>query len=384
MKKVLLIKGVSQYDAMRVYIDEYARALQQDKYETIVLDGNDNNILAFIENVLSNNEIDWIFTCNGIFLESQVFLNLFRVYKTKLCTFFYDHPMHHSLRLANADHNVVVICCDRDHAKYLKKYYPNIGHVDFVPLSGSYLENIVPYEERSIDLLFTGSYSDANVIYSSLKNLPDVFFQVANKMIDIMTQEPGFTMEHTLDMVLNSYGFDRTDQEFNLILTQLCDVDKYMRVFYRDKLIKAIIENDIQIAVHGNGWDGFQSKYKDNLILKEGFGPEALKSLANTRISLNIMPWFRSGFQERIASAMLCGAVALTDSSAYIDENFTDDKNIKLYSLKELDRVPGIIKSLLNNPVKAGEIAKYGYLEAKEKHTWHHRMKDAINIIEEY
>jgi spore maturation protein CgeB len=96
------------------------------------------------------------------------------------------------------------------------------------------------------------------------------------------------------------------------------------------------------------------------------------------------MPWFRAGFQERIASAMLCGAVSLTDTSDYIEENFLDGHNIALYSLKELDKLPSIIHKLLNEPSYAQQIAQNGYLESKSHHTWSNRVDAMIQMINEY
>lgn len=383
MKKVLLLKGISQYDAMRIYIDEYAKGLEQEGFESIILDAKEDDILDQIIKNIKSNKIDWIFTCNGVLLEDKFFNDLLNQYNIKKCTFFYDHPIYHNERLNGADLNTIVLTCDRNHANYIKQHFNNIGLVDFLPLSGSYLNNYIPYNQRTIELLFTGSYSNKDVTLSNLKNLPDVYYKIAIEMIEKMIDEPESTIEDTLNDILNYYQFERTNEEFHLMLLLLANVDKFMREYYREKLIRSIVENDIVINVHGNGWDKFPCK-RENIIIREGYGNKALQSLANTKISLNIMPWFRAGFQERIASAMLSGAVSLTDTSDYIASNFKNYDNIVVYSLKELYKLPGIIRDLLNNSEKAMRIAENGLAEAQKNHTWHNRMKEVINIIEKF
>ena len=82
-------------------------------------------------------------------------------------------------------------------------------------------------------------------------------------------------------------------------------------------------KNGIKIHVFGNGWEDFAGDDAVNLVWEKGDYLVARDAVANAYISLNTQPWFKGGFQERIASAMLSGTVAVTDDSLYIDENFT-------------------------------------------------------------
>jgi len=386
MKKVLLIKGISQYDAMRIYIDEYAKGLKAENVDSVIVDTKKDSFVEDCMKILATGEIDWVFTCNGILLDNDFFNNVLNYYQVKKCTFIYDHPIYQFNRLFKADRNTVVFCCDQRHVNFMEKYYKNIniGKVGFLPLSGSYLENSYPYEERKIDLLFTGTFVDMNRTFEELKNLPEVYYKIALKLIEIMIVEPSLTIEDALNLVLDDYQFERTDEEFHDILITVRQADQYVREYFREKLVRTIIENDILLNVHGYGWESFPSKKKDNIIIRNGYGKEALKSLLQTKISLNIMPWFRGGFQERIASAMLSGAVSLTDTSDYIEDNFVNGKNIVIYSLKKMYQLPEIISNLLDNPDKASMIARNGYTEAVNKHTWHHRMKDVLNVLQEF
>lgn len=384
MKKILLIKGISQYDAMRIYIDEYAKCLQNENVDTIIIDALEDNFTEDLIRYATSGEINWVFTCNGIMMEDEFYNNIFRQNNINKCTFLYDHPIYHSQRLCQADKNTIVFTCDRKHKEFLEQYYGNIGVVKFLPLSGSYLENGLPYEDRKIDVLFTGTYGDKDRTLNDLKSLPEVYYRIALQVIEKMIYEPQFTIEEALNIILDEYGFERTDSEFHYMLIMLNKADKYIREYFREKMIKTVLENDIILNVHGNGWANFPSNKKSNLIIREGYGDEALKSLLQTKISLNIMPWFRGGFQERIASAMLSGAISLTDTSDYIEDKFIKGNNIVIYSLKDLNNLPNLITDLLSNPEKAKIIAQNGYEEALKKHTWHHRIKDVLQSIKEF
>ena len=78
-------------------------------------------------------------------------------------------------------------------------------------------------------------------------------------------------------------------------------------------------KNGIKIHVFGNGWEDFAGDDAVNLVWEKGDYLVARDAVANAYISLNTQPWFKGGFQERIASAMLSGTVAVTDDSLYIE-----------------------------------------------------------------
>ena len=99
-------------------------------------------------------------------------------------------------------------------------------------------------------------------------------------------------------------------------------VETYAKAYYRDKIMRTIVESGISIYVYGDGWENFDLCERENFHREMGNTYLVLKAVVNAKISLNIMPWFKAGFQEKIATAMLSGTVALTDNSDYIDNNF--------------------------------------------------------------
>lgn len=117
MKNVLLIKGQSQYDAMRYYIDEIEIGFRLAGYNTIILDACEKSFQFQLEELSGNIDIDYIFTCNAILYHvCQHFSTA--IYITYLC----DHPARHKDRLRALNNSAIVFTCDALHAAYIKKY----------------------------------------------------------------------------------------------------------------------------------------------------------------------------------------------------------------------------------------------------------------------
>ena len=83
-----------------------------------------------------------------------------------------DHPFIHKKALDEAPSNAVVICPDRNHMKFVQRFYPQIQIVGFLPHGGK-TKNIQakPIVERNIDILYAGGISyKLNRVNLTLKN----------------------------------------------------------------------------------------------------------------------------------------------------------------------------------------------------------------------
>ena len=140
----------------------------------------------------------------------------------------------------------------------------------------------------------------------------------------------------------------------------------------------------IKVHVFGDGWDLLECRHPENLMIMNNLDSEGcLKKLCQTKISLNVMPWFKNGAHDRIFNSMLNGAVCLTDGSLYLDEILHDGKDSSLYSLTEMERLPEIAEGLLSDADRMQTIADGGYELARTGHTWAHRAMVLHNLVEE-
>lgn len=374
MGNVLLVKGQSQYSAMRNYIDEIEKGFRMVGYNTCVLDRVDESFVFQFEQMSSSMKEDIIFTCNAILT-----VRISNVYMTYLT----DHPASHRERIAGLDERAIVFVCDRQHETYIRKYCPNIKHVKYIPLSGEASKQYIPYSQRSKDIVFTGSYKKPETAYKDIFCCDESVSEIAKYLAESIIEYPQQDLEECLQNCLELFGVEVACERFQELMEEFINVDAYARVYYRDKIIRILVENGLKVHVFGNGWEEFEGEGKENLIIEKGNFYVARKAVADAKISLNIMPWFKDGFQERIAAAMLSGTVSVTDESIYIRKNFIDGKELVLYSLKNLEELPVKVKWLLEHPDEAEKIAVVGKERAEKELTWQHRTFEMIRYVQE-
>ncbi len=380
-RNVLLVKSITPYNSSGRYIDEMAAAMRKCGCNTYVLDAWSLAAPESYRQIISKCKFDAVFDIVGMLCDYGATEKLPEetIYGIYLC----DPPKAFDKNLKKADDRTIIFCCDNDFRKYIDRFYPNIKHTEFIPLSGSTYSGSIPYENRTIDILFTGTYEAPEKLRKHALSrfeggtlsgfLEDMF-------TDIKTNT-WHTLENCLSAVLQKYGLNISTAEFDELMGEFIDVQWYARSYFRDKLIRTLLAAGLKIHVFGSGWNTFDSEWSDNLVIHEGGVYAAAKALANAKIALNIMPWFKDGFQERIAAAMLNKAVAVTDESKYISANFKDGQELVIYSLQNMEILAERIGYLLAHPEEAEKIAENGHKKV-QNHTWYCRVKDMLQKME--
>ena len=382
MKNILLVKTLSQYGSVDNYIDKIAAGIRKAGCNTCVLDVWSLASPMHFNHVLSTCQFDVVLDVNGMLYKYGLPEELPQgtIYGTYLC----DPPKPLSRQLKTADDRTVVFSCDNDFRSYIERFYPNVKHVDFIPLSGEAYPGYIPFENRDLDIIFTGTYEEPEKIKeNALEQMRgrEELVKLAEDMFEDIIINSHHTLEACLSSVLDRQNRKISKGEFDEWMGGLMGVHWYARSYFRDKLIRTLLEAGMQIDVFGNGWDTFCCGWKENLVIHEGGFYAARKALANAKIALNIMPWFKDGFQERIASAMLSKTVAITDGSKYIQDNFEDGKELVIYSLDDIGALADRIRYLLAHPKEAEKIAGRGY-EKIQNHTWEKRAHDMLRKME--
>ena len=62
------------------------------------------------------------------------------------------------------------------------------------------------------------------------------------------------------------------------------------------------------------------------------------------------MTWHKDAITERILNAMLQKAAVLTERNPYMEEHFSDGKDVLLYDLDQLSALPELVRSALSDP----------------------------------
>jgi hypothetical protein len=297
-----------------------------------------------------------------------------------------DHPMYYHHFLEKAPKNYHHLSIDRNHEKYMQRFFPEIKRGPFLPLAGTQLypnKSNVPIECRKYDVTMVGNYCVPQTFEKFITRIDDEYTAFYHGMIDDLLANPWKTVEEVAESHLRDELGEFPEEEFKKTMAALTFIDLYVRYTVRGRAVQELADAGIKVHVFGDGWDKLSCKKQENLIIMRPLDSEGcLKKLCQTKLSLNVMPWFKDGAHDRIFNTMLNGAVCLTDSSIYLDEILHNGKDSSIYSLSQMEKLPEIAAALLADPAKMQEIADGGYRLASEGHTWAHRAKVLHELIE--
>lgn len=301
-----------------------------------------------------------------------------------------DHPLYYYKQLAEGDEDWTLVCIDRDHQAFAQKYYPQYGKIHFLPLAGTELATLphssyetIPYEERQIDILFAGNYVRIPMLEQGMSGMEPENRAYYFDRIRSLIGHPERSLDQELIGSLMFEFPEITREELLETLYHMCVIDLYVRSYFRREIICSLAEAGLCVHVIGKDWDKAGCTKPENLIMTgELDSLQCLEYMRNSKISLNVMPWFKKGAHDRIFNGMLQNCVVLTDSSQYLDGLMEPGKEYAGFSLVHLDELPGQVKRILEEPENACRIAENGYRFAQQGHTWADRVDSIIgNII---
>ena len=315
----------------------------------------------------------------------------------KLWHIILDHPLYHNSVLRQPLKNMRVVCLDETHAEYIRKYYSHIKEVIVMPLPADTAKNLVPYNERSMNVLFTGTYTSSEDIVAlamrsggdsvEIKNFQTMHKEPAQEFINsmqIFNKMAGYLLENPCETIEKAYTFalgDITDETAlketaaafadGLELNFLADM--FIRAVIREELLMEMLRNGIDVDIFGHGWEKFvekcgnveksEGRFKGKINICGEVDYRQLPELyADTKIALNVLPWFKAGQHDRIALAMCNGCVCVTDESIYLEKKFVDGENIFMYSLEDMTGAAMLVRDLLAHPLEAARAAAKGYV----------------------
>jgi hypothetical protein len=379
VKKIILFKG--QIETLGYFSEQLSKVFVQMGYEVYMFDFANsyqgiNDLIWFCEkentvmitfNFIGINEEDIFVLSNG-----ELFWNQREI----LCVnIIVDHPFYYHEFFKKPPLRYVLFCIDKNHVRYMERFFPTIQYVSFLPLAGTQISDVfIPYEDREYDILFTGNYTPPYTFDKYINRIDEDYACFYNKIIDDLVHDPGKTIEEAIEKQTRLDINGLTEEDLKNAFASMIFIDLYVRFHFRALAVKTLVDNGFRVDVYGSGWDLLDCRNKKNLI---DHGPieshECICNMMNSRISLNVMPWFKAGAHDRIFNSMLSKSVSLSDSSTFVTDQFDNNKDIVIYSLAAMDKLPQIAGDILGDPVKAQSIAENGYQKTKAMHSWQNR-----------
>lgn len=317
-----------------------------------------------------------------------------------------DHPIYYSKALLKTVPGMQTFCIDRDHVAYMKRFYPNIP-CEFLPSAGNLLEeegrfgnlpedadvrqpgklpedgalrSLEPYakwKERPYPLVFTGNYVPLANIKTQLDHLEPEYRDFYYEIIDAFISHPDQDLLSLIEPYMRREIPDITDEGLRDAMNTMQAVDLWIRTYFREKVVRVLAESGLPVQLYGQDWDRVSWKHPPNLVVsgKAVNSIDCVRAMAQAKLALNVMPWFKDGAHDRIFTAMLQGAVALTDGSRFLHENFKERDTLVFYRLEELEKLPITVRELLEEPGQLYEIAVRAKAVAGKFHTWRQRAE---------
>ena len=375
MKIGLIHNSEICYNSLNYFSDNIEKALNDKGIET-------QRIGTFNEDVVMQ-RWDAIIAINSNLPAVKMDDNSFFADYLKCPVFviFVDPPYHHHAILKEHMNNLHVIVLDKGHVEYCKEFYGPFQSVDMAYLLGAVGKRIA-YEDKEIDILFSASVPEEEEIKKRALQIygeewADIIFEL---LIQAGINYPDHPMDQVLREILEKSNLEYSQEDFKLLMSSLgTQAEFYLRGYYRKKIVATLVDAGLRVHVAGNGWDKLYDECPENLVLEGVVDFEQMADLtANSKIVLNVMPWFKDGLHDRILTAMLNGSVCVTDSSSYIEAHFKDGEELVLYKLDDLDALPRKMDELLKDEEKAASIAENGKKKAEENYSWDRFVDDYI------
>lgn len=382
-KKILIYQVDSPYGALRSFMNQLIEAFKMMKIEVTIIDFSFQDAMGQLAARMAD-DFDAVLSFNcylaniklrdGSYLQDHV--------RAPYYYFLVDHPMHHHKILCERLRKFHALCVDKYFIEYIHTYYPHIRTVDMVPHGGITNEKWIPYQDRKIDVLFTGSYKDCDELMTIMGNSPEPARSLSLMLVKELLENPGLRQEEAFSKLLKCQDINIEKEQYAEWLSVIGNVvDHYIRGIYRNQMLEAMAGEPYDVEIYGADWDKCKIQ-ASNLHYHEAVSyEENIDLMNNAKIVLNTYTGFKHGAHERIFSTMLAKALCMTDLNEYIAGHFQDKKNLLIFSYDDMAGYKELIRYYLSHVEEAESIALEGYEIAKTEHTWMERAKQIAEII---
>lgn len=290
-----------------------------------------------------------------------------------------DHPFYYHKFLPYLPKDYTQVSIDREHEAYLKRFFPQMKRGPFMPLGGTTLwnKNTLPgWDDRSYDVVFTGNYTPPSTFDEAIERHGSEYAEFYRDIIRDLTEHPWRSMDEVIIEHLKRDVEDITEAGIKEVMPNMIFIDLYVRHYFRGEVVKTLVDSGQKVYCFGAGWDLLDCEHPENIMngnVLDSLG--CLQQISRSKISLNVMPWFKDGAHDRVFNSMLNGAVSLSDGSRYMDEILRDGTDYIKYDLSKLEELPGKVSELLGDREKWEFITKTAWRKASRGHTWADRAR---------
>ncbi len=383
-------------DSFNFFADQLHKELQLRGHKTFILDLRNppqedphsyGNFARF-----ASSGIDAAVCYDAMCIRDQSLVDIWNEQKTLVLDILMDPPLRFHPSLENTPERYCLFCCDREHVDYVKQFFgKEVPKVDFMPHVGVRPDNeaqIVPYQDRAYDILFCGTYyrpEEQMAEITKFHSENSLEWRLYQEAFENLKRDSHLSVVQGIFLTIDQMGLKLSREALKSMLNLSNYVDWAIRMYQRGRVVTTLAESGLDLYLLGRGWENLPASTLPNVHRIDDRIPygDTLPYMADAKINLNVMPGFKQGTHDRIFNTLLQHSVPLTDSSAWIDDNYKDGVDIALYDLDHLEKLPDIARNLLGDRELAERIIENGYQKTAGNFTWGHCADWIVKAIKE-
>lgn len=308
-----------------------------------------------------------------------------------------DHPYYYHNRLMelaedDREHPGLMkqyhhLSIDRIHQQYFKRFYPDYNEAGFLPLAGTdpFSELALPtIKERTTDIIFTGNYTEPAFFEKYAHHLNEEYAVFYHGIMDELIAHPYRTVEEVeMEHCYREMG-PQKDEDMRMPMHKMIFIDMYVRNYFRGEVIRILADNGFSIKTIGAGWEKLPVKHPNRMtMMGQTDSLTCLQEIRNSKVSVNVLPWFKDGVHDRVFNSILNGAVCFTDESKYQKEILKEGAGVSYYELGNEAAICEKMERLLSNQKLLEENVQRGLEIVRKEHTWANRARKFLRMVQD-
>ena len=387
MRFILFYSGIESFN---YFTDEIDIELQKLGHETFILDLRDaNNTPGHSLRDLyhfTKTPVDAAIGYDQMPVTGPAYVELWNDLNIPVISIFMDPPFRFGNYNRALPKAYLRFCCDVEHVTWCKRFCSEtMPNVYFLPHGATVPDKEPPsWNNKKYDILFSGTYYKPE---SYIKTIREKYSGAVQKIlldaIEFMKADPSFSFPSAVDRILSYADYNADDLTRLSVMESGEEADWFIRMYYREKVINSVLESGRDLWIVGRGWENypeFNHPHLHHISERIPFA-DSLDIMADAKINLNVMPWYKDGTHDRVFNTLLRNSIPLTDPSTYLKEHFKNLDSIYYYKLTDLNMIPETIQEILDNPENTKVVIERGKSIVFEKYTWRHIVANILNAV---
>lgn len=385
--KILVYVTESGHPSMWRITNDIVQGFSQLGHEIVLGDLNDVPSMLGARQLLLNGEIAFSVGVNnaGKYMVDQDGRCVYEYLDIPYVSIMLDAPYNVATGDIGFDWRLHYVCVlDKTHIDALRLCYPNKKFAGsmLLPLGGSSSnrDDEIFGNDRPLDVVFSAALyqgGQAEPAWHGYESNPYIV-RILDDVADNMLKKPVSTLT-ALQEVLEHRGFfgEEYVKRFTPHLFSLFHYVKHRRRYIA---MEQLAKEDIPVDVYGQGWD--QVPFANKLrIHGETDYDEVLNAFTKAKVVFQDQAEYNNGAHDRVFTAMLNGAVVVSEYSTYLAREFDVNRDIYLFDWQNIASQLQVIKELITNEPMRLSSAVSAYGKANVRHRWVNRANSIMEMM---